>query len=70
MADDDAQRERKTRHAGRDILVTATRAPSGRWIWSYLIDGRLHSVGRVPCASAEAALLQGLNAAKAKADGV
>jgi hypothetical protein len=67
---DDAQQERKTRHEGHVILVTATRGPAGYWTWAYLIDGRSHSVGRVPCASAEAALKQGLNAAKARVGGV
>lgn len=68
-AHDEAQ-SRETRYKGHKIQVTATPAPKGRWMWSYLVDGRSHSVGRVACASAEAALLQGLNAAKARADGV
>lgn len=66
MAADDAQLEERTKYRGHTIEVTATRGPAGRWTWSYLIDGGSHSVGRVPCPTAEAALRQGLNAAKAR----
>lgn len=69
MAADDAQRERTTQHDGHRITVTATRGPNGRWWWSYTVDGRLSVQGRVPCADAEAALRQGLNAAKARLGG-
>jgi hypothetical protein len=50
--------------------VTVTRGPSGRWSWSYLIDGDAESAGDELCEDAEAALLQGLNAAKAHAEGM
>lgn len=60
----DESRSREARYKGHRTQVTASPAPNGRWMWSYLVDGRSHSVERVPCASAEAAQLQGLNAAK------
>jgi hypothetical protein len=66
MADDD-QHVRNTRHGHHVIQVTATRGPNGRWWWSYLVDdGTTNGQGRVPCPAAEAALRQGLNAAKAR----
>jgi hypothetical protein len=65
MTGDDTQQVRRTKHAGHAIEVTTTR--DGRcWRWSYLIDGRTHSIGKVPCTSAEQALHMGLAAAKAR----
>jgi hypothetical protein len=61
------QQEHRTKHKGHTIVVTAT--PNGRWwTWSYLVDGRTYSVGKVPCSTAEAALRQGLAAAKARVE--
>lgn len=67
---DDTQQELAAKHGGHDILVRATSGPNRLWMWSYFIDGRNHSVGRVPCTSAQVALRQGLNAAKARVDGM
>jgi hypothetical protein len=69
MATDDTQQERTTRHAGHTIVVTATRS-AHHWAWSYLIDGRTYSVGKVPCSSCEQALHMGLAAAKARVEGM
>lgn len=60
------QQRRSETHRGVEISVLAERQPSGRWVWSYLaghMQGRLRGA---QLASAEAALAQGMNAARAR----
>jgi hypothetical protein len=69
MADDD-HHEEEAQHKGHTIKVSTTRGPKGRWWWRYLIDGRTQGNGLVPCPDAETALRQGMNAARARVDGM
>ncbi len=60
------QRTRTDTYGGVELLVIAERQPTGRWVWSYLagdMQGRLRGA---QLDSAEKALVQGMNAARAR----
>jgi hypothetical protein len=60
------QHARTDTYRGIELLVIVQRQPTGRWVWSYLagdMQGRLRGA-QLP--TAEAALTQGMNAARAR----
>lgn len=69
-ADDDIETRRREKYRGHRISVEAIESKTGRWYWTYLIDGRIGGQGRTLLDSVEAALRQGMNAAECRADGL
>jgi hypothetical protein len=62
------QRHREETYRGVEISVTAYSAPNGRWLWVYLAGDMQGRSRQALCATSEAALAQGLNAARARVD--
>lgn len=56
-------------YRGRTIIIEADEDPPGRWRWSYLIDGRMATVGaRAEQPDARSALHEGAKAARSRLD--
>lgn len=57
-------------YRGHEIKVEVLEYPPGRWSYSYWVDGRTTARGRIAHETAEAAMRQGINAARARVDGM
>ena len=53
-------------YRGHTIIIEADEERAGRWRWSYLIDGRIATVARAGLPDSQAAMREGLTAARAR----